>query len=327
VNRDHLPVWEGHLEDERQAMRGVVCTEAWPLENHEALCVNTRCTALMIGQRAVLVFRDAPLIDRPVVLQFAVRLPNYSPEARASISLPEGMVLVSGRLEWHGRLDPGEDHILEAVVRVTRPGYLSVTGTVVADSEGAARRLEDTVYLEVTDSGVLFGSRPVNDWDTGYAYALPLPQNDHVISSRLMVFPEPQLGHEFTMTLRVTPTLSLTGPQRPQIGLAFPAGGLEVIRVWYPDGGDTYSSSAQISWTGDVCAGQSVEIGATLGAVGSGWGTVYGSLHAQPGDEFPDLIVAVGLAELYVDRYGGCAAVRDTPADGCSRGGEPCGEP
>ena len=215
-------------------------------------------------------------------------------------------MLVSGNLEWQGSMVQNEEQSFEVVVRSTKVGYYELKASVSQKGEGYQFGDADIIDIEITHNGAILGSKPENKWyHPAQGQAISMSENNEAISGQLLISNTPELNKEFTVIYRVTPQIDIPDAQRTQLSMVYPPRGFKVIKVEFPNGGQTYKNDAQLSWKGSIDNNQTVEIKATFRITDTGQGSIYGSLNVQEGGGITKFMHDTKIADLYVDKYGG----------------------
>lgn len=247
-----------------------------------------------------------PLLGIPVSLVFKFKSATPAPNTEAKIELPDGFESVSGIAIWTGDLTENQEQQIEIVIRAVKVGYYQLKGSAFSQQEGLYFGDTDIIDIEITANDAIPGSRPENNWyEPSRTQAVPISQNNQLISSQLLISDNPALNQEFTVVYRVVPGIDLPDGQRNQMSLVFPPRAFEIVSVEFPHGGEIYQHPDQLSWKGSIARDQAVEIRATFKVINTGWGVVYGDLNVQASGNIPEFISDAKIANLYVDEYGG----------------------
>ena len=249
---------------------------------------------------------EKPILNNPVILLYKFKSISPAPNAVAKIELPESFTLVSGSPEWRGSLVQNEEQSFEVVIKSTKVGYYQLKASVSQKGEGYQFGDGDIIDVEITPNNAILGSKPENNWyHPAQGQAIPMSKNNEAISSQLLISNTPELNKEFTITYRVTPQIDIPDPQRTQLDLVFPPEGFKVVKVEFPNGGQTYKHNAQLSWKGSIARNQTAEIKATFRITDTGQGSIYGSLNVQEGGGITKFMQDAKVIDLYVDKYDG----------------------
>ena len=315
INKIHADAWNSQLEKQRKGIQiDIICKPSLSLEHFEAKCVNMKCAAVQKYQdfspesplKVSLSLSGKPLPNTLVTMTLSFKSIQNAPNTHASIGIPEGFELVSGSLEWNGDLIAGEEKSIEVFVKAKKPGYYQLNGSAFSKQGAFEFGDSEVIYLEVSQSDVIIGSLPENNWyEPSQAQIIPLAENNENIQSELLISKTPEFNEEFTLTYRVTPAINLPDPERVHMSIVFPGKAFSVVSVKFPEGGKTYTQEGQLSWKGSMSRGKTYNLSAKLKIVETGWGNVYGSLNIQAIPEVTDFIQDVRMAEIYVDEYNG----------------------
>lgn len=255
-------------------------------------------------------FSEPPLLNTPVNLVLAVTTRTNAENTTAQITLPDGFELVSGDLTWKGSIDENEEIRVSVVVKAVRVGYFKISASAWNSYGGMSGFGNvDAVYVEVTSTTAVIGSRPTNTWyEPTMMAAIPFTVEDNRISASLTISPIPELNKEITIRYSLVSSIDLTGYTLMTIVL--PPKGIEIIDVTFPSGGNQYQSPtgtiSQFSWKGTISENQTVEISVNLKFVSAGWGVIYGDLSTQLPEE-PNVTQPANVVVyyVYVDKYEG----------------------
>lgn len=261
---------------------------------------------------ATLTLSDKPLLNKQVTLTLEFSSIIKADNVTAIITLPSGFELVSGNLNWNGALMENEMNNLAAVVKCTTPGYYLLNATVVnlipTEYGPAGFGSGARIYLEVSEHGVEYDSRPINNWlsagDT--VTARLIEENSQLIDTEILFSALPVVGQEIVITYHVTPSISLTEEQT-SIALSYPQKGLELVKAEFPDWGTSSRYEGSLNWRGSLQINQTAEIKATYKVRSYGWGEVAGQVLIQQDREAP--MSREDTLELYVDKYSSKATV------------------
>jgi hypothetical protein len=247
--------------------------------------------------KSKLLFKDKPLINKPVTLAYSFSSFLPGKNCSAKIILPDGFKLVSGNPEWNGEI-AGQEKSFEIVVKAARAGYYQLQASLAAEETGYTLASSDTLFVEVTPEDAVIGSRPENHWEIpgqGVVFAGPFDKGKNLESS-LEISDNPRLNKEITVTYRIKPRIQLWA----QLSLAAPPNAFEIVNVTYPAGGEVLSSGKMIMWKGTIPQNKTVELQVRYRITAYGSGMVYGAMHDRMRG-----INDVKAADLYLDKYTG----------------------
>ena len=249
---------------------------------------------------------EKPLLETPIPLALTFKSVTPAPNTEAKIELPDNFELVSGTPTWSGNLEANEEQKIEVVIKSKKVGYYRLTGSAISRQGEGYFGKTAVIDIEIAPDDAIAGSKPKNNWyEPAQGQAVPVAENNQAINSQLLISNNPELNREFTVTYRITPQIDLPDPQRTQMALVFPPKAFEIVKVEFPQGGETYKSNTQLSWKGSVSKNQTIEIKATFRVINTGQGSVYGNLNVQQGGGVTKFIQDAKIADLYVDKYSG----------------------
>lgn len=302
IHRDHQQLWQQRQEWLIEKEGLVMCQPAIPREMFEPQCVNTRCEAVMLQDRAVLEFEDLPLLGQPAKLSFSFIYSEDKTDVEAVIHLPDGIQLLEGEPVWRGDLPQLQEKVLELTIQVQEAGHYLIEGSLDF-AAGYPLKAQDSVELEVTPQATYLETRPVNHWEQRIGYAVPAKQEQ--LSSEIIIKPKPALGETFTITYRVTPLFEVY-PLRMQSNLILPQNAFEVISVKFPQEGEASQNGMEFIWMGSPRAGEVVEIQLVLKTISTGWGPGYGTTFI-----YEKGITDTLMFDLYGGEYAGGYTIRE----------------
>lgn len=196
---------------------------------------------------------------------------------------------------------------MDLVVVANQPGYYLVKAAVFSDQDGHFS-MSDEVYVEIDEQGTVFPGKPLPYWDLRYAY--PMPENNALVSTELLIEPEPALGSQFDLIFRATPLADMTAERALQITVALPREGLKLLSARFPQGGESHQMSDQVNWQGTAVRGQTVELRLRLQVDQTGWGQVIGMLHGQTNAPNPQRVTDTLIAEIFAGEHQGSYSVK-----------------
>ncbi len=252
----------------------------------------------MIVTLSVSPFTGEKIAELTVTITSIVNAPNTT----AQIILPEGIELQSGNSNWSGDITENGTVKFSTMIKAVKMGEWIVEADArTYTSPDSWFGGKDIIYFIVCEDVKVSDIPPKNWYEGGQAQAIPLPENNEMISSNISFSSLPELNKEVILTYTVTPSIDIPDPQRTWMTLVYPPKGFEVIGVEFPSAGETYTSEGQLTWKGKISKDETVQIKAIVKAITTGSGSVYGHLNVQPdGKTITRLISDISMFDVKV---------------------------
>lgn len=128
IHRYQIELAEAYTDYVKKTNTNVVCAPQLPAEEYEALCLNRKCKEVSRSYHLLLEVPETPVMGKPFWLGMSFRFPISSERVEARFMVPEGVEVVSGEIEWSGRLEALQDHAMWIQLQSNRAGEITLMG-------------------------------------------------------------------------------------------------------------------------------------------------------------------------------------------------------